>query len=656
MDRVKAYLRVLWGRLLFIYIICKRGILALIFFLIRPFQKRNQIKKTDELLLSISNSNKNNSPAEDQKLTPEKPKIQTPYLGEMFQKKWWHWHAQIKRFRYEFSHAAWFTQMREASRYGGRGVTLLATFCVNLLSLAFPLMMMQVYDRVIPYHSFTTMTMLAIVVSSALAVEMVLRISRSYVNLWADTKFENSLSVRAFSRLMDAPLPVYERTGAGTRLKQLNTLDQLKGFYNNQLFSSATDIPFIAIFLAVIAYLGGWLFLVPTILLIVLSLCSYRFLGYWEPTLTDKLTLESRENNFVIDVLNNIHTVKSMGMETLLIRRYERLQKSSAQVNYSSSAEAGDLLTLKSVGSQLMTIFVAIVGSLYVIHGQMAIGGLAACTLLVGRIMQPMNRAISAFNRWKTVNVVRQQLESILTLPVEDKSNLPTFGEFDGHVALNNVSFRYDAKSQWILENIQLDIPPKTIIGISADEQAGKTTLINILATLLTPTQGEYLLDGKNVEDYQLTDLRKKIAYMSQVGELFRGTIMDNLSAFNPEQENAARQLSHFLGLDTVIAKLPNGFDTLVGDRAVESLPRGVVNRMTIIRALSQKPKLVLFDEANMNLDLRSNEMLIDLLKTLQEVATVVVVSQSEDTLGIASVRYVLKEGRLEKVENHAPG
>src|SRR3989338_6731572 len=94
----------------------------------------------------------------------------------------------------------------------------------------------------------------------------------------------------------------------------------------------------------------------------------------------------------------------------------------------------------------------------------------------------------------------------------------------------------------------------------------------------------------------------------------------------------------------------------IIHDRAVESLPRGVVNRMTIIRALSQKPKLVLFDEANMNLDLRSNEMLIDLLKTLQEVATVVVVSQSEDTLGIASVRYVLKEGRLEKVENHAPG
>lgn len=575
-------------------------------------------------------------------------------LKNFFQQELWHSLRKISQYQYQWLHLRWFVQLREASQFGGSMTTLIASFVINLLSLAFPLSLMQMYDRVIPNQSFETMTVLTIVVCCALLLEMILRIARSYINLWSDTKFENTLSQKAFARLMDAPLPVYEKSGAGMRLKQLNTLDQLRGFYNNQLFIAVTDLPFIILFLVIIAYLSGWLFLVPVIMLVLLSVLSYRFLDYWEPTLIEKVAHESRENNFVIDVLNNIHTVKSMNMESLLVRRYERLQLTGMKVHYKTSVETGDLITLKMIASQVIVILIAIFGALYVIHGAMAIGALAACTLLVGRIMQPVNRALSAFNRWKTVNVIRQQLETILTLPVEDSSVLPTFGEFTGKIELRDVWYRYDEKSKWILQEINLIVPPRSMIAILADERSGKTTFINMLATVLAPTRGEYFLDAKNVTEYQLAEVRKEIAYLSQVGELFRGTIMDNLSGFNPENENAARQLAHILGLDGVIAKLPSGFDTLVGDRAVESLPRGVVNRMTIVRALSHKPKMVLFDEANMNLDLYSNEKLIELLKILNEVATVVIISQHTETLKIARQLYRLKEGRLEEVQHAA--
>ncbi|EKD76824.1 MAG: ABC-type protease/lipase transport system, ATPase and permease component, partial [uncultured bacterium] len=128
--------------------------------------------------------------------------------------------------------------------------------------------------------------------------------------------------------------------------------------------------------------------------MIALTYSSFRFIQYWEHTLNEKISHESHENNFVIDVLSNIHTVKAMGMESLMIRRYERLQKTGAEVNYFSGVEAGDLITLKMLASQLVVILIVIFGGIYVIKGKMAIGGLAACTLLVSRITQPMTRAL----------------------------------------------------------------------------------------------------------------------------------------------------------------------------------------------------------------------------------------------------------------------
>src|SRR3990167_5378551 len=211
-------------------------------------------------------------------------------------------------------------------------------------------------------------------------------------------------------------------------------------------------------------------------------------------------------------------------MESLMIRRYERLQKTGSEVNYAASVEAGDLNTLKMFASQIVVILIVIFGGIYVIKGKMAIGGLAACTLLVSRITQPMTRALSAFNRWKMVNVVRQQLDVVLQLPVKDETEFSSFGELKGEITLKNMSFRYDENTPWIFHDVNITVPAGKVIGIIGSEQSGRTTLLSILATILTPTSGQYLLDGLDVEQHKGSDLRKQIAYLSQQGKLFRGT------------------------------------------------------------------------------------------------------------------------------------
>jgi len=485
----------------------------------------------------------------------------------------------------------------------------------------------------------------------ALLIEMTLRIFRSYLNLWRDTQYEYALGEQSFEKLVSTPLHEYVKMGAGARLQQMGVLDHLKGFYNQQLLTTLFDLPFMGIFLGVVFYLGGLLVLVPIVVAVVLVGCTLIFFELFGRIIREKFEQEGRENNFVIEVINNIHTVKSMGMESLLIRRYERLQTTGIMANYRATIESADLTTIKLVSSQLVVVLIVTVGSLYVIHGAMTLGGLAACSLLAARIIQPMNKGLGALNRWQTINIVRQQLDSLLNLSNDSVPGTLSLDEIRGEITLQDVCFRYSDQEPWILNHVNLHIPAGTVIGIIGEEQGGKTTLLNVLAALALPTAGKYFIDKQEVGQFPLIELRRHIAYLSQSGELLYGSIMDNLSAFNEDLVPTAQRLAKELGLTEVIAKLPHGFDTVVGDRAIDSLSRGVIRRIVIARALANKPKIILFDETNLNLDVPSDARLHDLLISLSKIATIVIVSHRPLMLKLASVVYELREGQLTQVQ-----
>lgn len=559
-------------------------------------------------------------------------------------------HARLWKWLRQYT---WVRQLADASQPGTRTTTLVTSFFSNILALAFPLAVMQVYDRIIPNRTLGTLFFLSLGVIFIFVLDIILRGARSYLNIWADTKYEYNLGKDAFAKLVDAPLYVYEQTDVGTRLKQFAVLEQIKGFYNNQLLIAIFDIPFLVIFLAVIAYIGGWLFLIPLFSSIVITFFTYRFIKRWENMLEAKITAESRESDFVINVLSSIHTAKSIGMEELLIRRYERLQKTGMRINLLSSIHSGDLLTIKTIASQLSIILMASIGSIAVIQGNMAIGGLSACVLLVGRVMRPLDRILNALNRLKMLAITRQKLDLIFLMPDEKKSDAISPDALTGEITLQDVGFYFeDYTAHWVLKNLNLMIPTRSLIAITGNNQVQKTTLLNILATIAKPTAGHYLLDGHDVDHYQAHALRAKIAYLTRTGKLFRGTMMDNLSAFDENLIPTARRFVDRLGLNVVVSKLPNGFDTFVGDRAVEALPGGVVNMIFIIRALVNKPKIILFDETNINLDTQASQKMTELLVHLKEFATVIILPASEASLALADIVYEFQGDQLVRVDH----
>jgi ATP-binding cassette subfamily C protein LapB len=216
-----------------------------------------------------------------------------------------------------------------------------------------------------------------------------------------------------------------------------------------------------------------------------------------------------------------------------------------------------------------------------------------------------------------------------------------------GALRLDDVHFSYDGQRP-VLAGLSLDARAGECVGISGGNGSGKSTLLAIVAGLRAPDRGEVLIDGESLAGADRRSLAGAIGYLPQHCQLFHGTILDNLVMFRGRAfVDEALKLAAELGLDEYVARMPQGYETLIDSSAHDQLPGGVRQRVAVIRALVQKPRIVLFDEANTALDMESDVKLKGLLKRLRGDATLILVSYRPSLLEIADRRFELAGGVL---------
>ena len=529
---------------------------------------------------------------------------------------------------------------------------ILASLLINILSLAFPLALLQIYDRIIPNVAMNTLVLLVIGVGIALILEALMRISRSYVGAWADAKFEHIIGCQAFKRIMESYLLVFEREGSGKHMKRLNAISTLRDFYAGQAIVSVIDMPFVLVLLALIAYIAGWLVLVPVAMLTIFLFSAVKNARHLKVILDDRQDQDDRRSNFIIETLSNIHTVKSITMEAQMQRRYERLQRTNAVNDHDLSLQGAKSMGISTSISQLTIIAVVAFGSILVINGLLTIGGLAACTLLSGRCLQPVNLLVGLWSRLQAIKIAREDLDKVLSLEQESAPNLPDISGFKGEIEFKNVSFRYSDKSKWTLKDINLKIPERTAISITGAGEGGKSTLMWLLMGMLRPQEGEILLDGQDSSKFNASSYRKLVAYLPQLSVLFNGTIMENLTLFEEETfHDQAVAAAGAVGLSGIIEHLANGYDTQVADQAIEALPRGINQRIAIARALTFQPAIVIFDEANTAMDMRGDAIIRSMLKKIVGKCTLILISHRPSILELAEKHYVMEAAELREVQ-----
>lgn len=538
---------------------------------------------------------------------------------------------------------------------GDYAAVLLASFCSNILALALPIMTLQVYDRILVNGSMSTMTMLAAGVVLAVMMEWMLRVARSYVMGMAGAQFEMQTSEEALRRVLAADLKDSERHEAGEYLEGLSAIGRVRDFYSGHLVTALVDMPFIAIYLMLIGYLAGPMVWVPMGLLVMFGLIVWVLGRHMRSLVRLREESDSHRYSQVIEMLTGLHSVKALALEAKMQRIYERLLVEGSGRDYALSMTGGLANMLGGIMSQIMMVAVVVSGAPMVIQGDMSMGALIACLLLAGRLTQPLMRALSLWAHFQEVRLAREQMATLYALKEDgtgsdDADGIPQrIGEFTrvtGAVKLQDVSFRYQENSRWLLREVQLDIEAGQMVALMGGDVVAKTAFLELLAGLYAPEEGKVLVDDLPVAKLMDGIRARHVAYVPADAVIFRGTILENICQFNPVHEAKARQLAEWMGIADDVAKLPMGYETPLSPSGQgDEISPGLRQRIAIVRAFAPHPRLILLDNADHALDRDGYNSLFELLGQVKGAATVVLVSDDQNLLRIADRKLTIHHG-----------
>ncbi len=536
---------------------------------------------------------------------------------------------------------------------------LLSTLAINVLSLALPVMTLQVYDRILPNPDSGTLPVLIAGVCVAIVLETVLRLSRSYVITRAGAAYEHRMACLVIQKMLRADLAQMGSLGIGEHLHRIGAVSKLRDFYNGYAFTTLAELVFVPLFLLLIYYISGPLVAVP-----LLVLAGFVATSLWQGRRL-KSALENREEadeqrfNFLVEALDGIHTVKSFALEKFFARRYEALEEESTLTNYRVTQETSGTFNNGAIFSHIMVASVIGIGAWCVLQGLLTTGGLIATLLLAGRIIQPIQKALALWARYQDYLLACRHMETVLNTPQRNSdiylpSQLPTP---QGTLKLHHIAFcqnegEYCSLHGPQLHDINLMLAPGEATLLTGGHGEGKTTLLNIIAGIYPPGDGVVEIDGLPVSHFPPEQLVHHVGYIRTRPVMFRGTIRDNITSFGQVKESIAREVASLLRVDHSVAQLPGGFDTFLNGSDADSITPGLKQRIAMVRALATKPKLILFDNADHGLDREGYTAIYQLLARLKGKATLLIVSDDYNIRALADSRHHLHGGTLQRRHN----
>ncbi len=533
-------------------------------------------------------------------------------------------------------------------RSWNRSEIFLQSLAINLFAMALPVFILQVYDRVLPLGAASSLSVLVVGLAAVVVFDMILKLARTRIVTWNGAQFEHLARCAALDKIMRAPLEIYESESPGSYLERVNAIGVVKDFYSSQIATLSVDLPFAMLFLGLIWMLGGNLVFVPLTLFAVFAASALIVGRRLRRAVGERVANDDKRYDFLIETLNGIQTVKAMNLKPTLMRRFERLQERTAHAVRQVAVEGSYAQGLGSLFSQLSMVGVVGVGATMVLDGELTAGKLAACMLLSGRALQPLQSAMGIWTSYQTVQVSASQAAKVMRLPAEAARGLPKIPPISGRLELRDLNFAYGGGDTPFIKNVNLTLEPGEIISVEGANSSGRTTLLLLILGLLRPQSGQILLDGMNIFDYDPTSVRGEISMISHNAPVYSGNLIENMTGFQMGDsiEDALRMGSE-LGLDDEIKALPEGFDTQCGGSTVDKIPAGVRQRVAIVRALVDNPKLILFDEANLSLDAKSDDMLRKMLLRRKGRAAMILVSHRAEILAMAERHFIMVNGEL---------
>ena len=523
------------------------------------------------------------------------------------------------------------------------------SLAINLLLLVPPLYMLQVFDRVLTSRSGETLVVLTIAAIAALLVMAALDVLRSRLLAAAGVALDRMLG----PRVLDGLLAHTARLSGAPFLNGLRDVNTLRTFLGGAGLVALFDAPWLPLFLLIIFLfhpLLGVIALAGALAMLVLAWLNERFAR----DSLERAQAEARRAGRMIDAnVRNAEVVSALGMLPAVTRRWAELNDNALLEQLRAGHVGGFFSGATKFMRQFIQLAMLAGGAYLVVSQNVTAGVMIASTILLGRALAPVETLVAAWRGLVDARVAWRRLDQLLASnpPAAASTELPVPA---GALALERAVFALPKMERPILRGVSFSLAPGEALGLIGPSASGKSTLARVMVGVWKPTAGVVRLDGADVATWPREKLGPHIGYLPQDVELFGGTVAENIARLGEPDAAEVIRAAQGAQVHELILRLPRGYDTEIGEGG-QTLSPGQRQRIGLARALYGRPRLVVLDEPNANLDHEGEVALVQAMQALKaDGVTLVVIAHRPSLLQGVDKILVLRDGAVEMFGSRA--
>ncbi len=518
---------------------------------------------------------------------------------------------------------------------------------VNIMALAVPIFVLQVYDRVIFSAGISTLQGLVMGVVLVLVFDYILRQARSRVMQTVALRVDVLVGRQLFDKVTSLPLNMLESKPANYWQSLFRDVDVVRNTLSGGSAILVADLPFAVVFLGlafVIAQPIAWVLLIMVPIFTLVAWRSGRIMAAANKQERDS-TLS--RDGMIAEMIAGRTTIKALALDKAMRSVWEEKHADNIETSIHRGAKTDSYANLGSTLTMMTSVLLTSVGAIFIIKGELTMGALIATNMLSGRLLGPLNQLVG---QWRTYASFRQAVDRIgevFAVVSERQESEIKIGRPKGNLQLENVIFAYAEGAKPVINSVQLAIKAGGITALVGRNGSGKTTLLKLVQGLYTPTSGRVLLDGADISQFSRYELASWIGYVPQETILFQGSVRDNIAHRQPDaNDEEIIRAATMGGVHEFIIDLPEGYASDIGE-AGQRLSGGQRQRIAIARALVGNPSVVMLDEPSSSLDRQAEIELRDTLTKLAKDRSVIIVTHSPIMLAACDNLVALDGGRV---------
>jgi ATP-binding cassette subfamily C protein LapB len=525
----------------------------------------------------------------------------------------------------------------------------LASVLGNVLALAGILFSMQVYDRVIPAQSIPTLWVLFIGVLFAALLEFMIRLARTHVSDIMGKHIDLNVSSLFFARAMAIKNDSRPKS-TGSFISQLREIDQVRELLTSTTVGAAMDIPFVLLFLGIMALVGGPLVIIPLIAIPLIVIPGILVQWPMAKLAKEGMRESAIRNAVLVESIEGVEDIKALQAEPYFQRQWEHTHAVGANIGMKQRVWGARLSGWASTVQQITYAGMLVFGCYLVMEGNITTGTLVACSLLSSRTIAPLMQLTMVFSRWQHAKMAMNGLDDLLKKPL-DKSTDQKMAHcpvLAGHYQVQKVQYSYDPeKGDQAAQIDGLEIKPGERVAILGKTGAGKSTLLKLLSGQAQASKGKVIIDGVDMAHIDPMDVRRQVGYLSQDSRLFFGTLRQNLMLGHPHATEAeliqALRISGAIGM---VQQDAASLDRLINEGG-RGLSGGQRQMVLLSRLIVRNPQIVLLDEPTASMDEQLEAWVIRQLQQWLTGRTLVLVTHRPALLNLVDRIVVMENGKV---------